>query len=186
MKNNATINLIVGLGNPGKQYYYNRHNIGAIFLDWLHTKLSADPWQKKNKIPALISLTPQGLILAKTTTFMNESGKAIKNLLNYYKISSSQLLVVQDDTDLLWKQYKLNFNRGSAGHKGIESIFSHIKTKKIYRLRIGVRPPNTQKIKAEYLVLQNFSSQEKKEFSKLFSEIFGILQSIIYPPPPGA
>src|SRR3989344_4538649 len=112
------IKLIVGLGNPGKEYEYTRHNAGFLFIDILGNNF-------KNK----------KIILAKTQAFMNESGRAVANLMKSRKIKPENLLVIHDDIDILWGDFKFSFGRSSAGHKGVESVIKTLKTRNFWRLR---------------------------------------------------
>lgn len=105
---------------------------------------------------------------------MNESGSAVKNSLKYFKTSPDELLIIHDDSDILIGEYKLSFERGSGGHKGIESIIKHLKTNKFWRIRIGIRPPSrsgTPRKKAEEFVLKNISPEHKRLLMSVFAAI---------------
>lgn len=174
--------LIVGLGNPGNLYKNTRHNIGQEFVNWLKDKYHASDWYKDNKLLAQISTFENEqaqIILALPTTFMNESGKALKKLKQYYQIPLDNLIIIHDDNDIYLGNFKLSFGRGAAGHKGVESIINYLKTNKFYRLRIGIQPQNTPRQKAENLVLKKFSLKEKEMITNSFENMKKALEDII-------
>ncbi|MFH0988292.1 MAG: aminoacyl-tRNA hydrolase [Parcubacteria group bacterium] len=137
--------LVIGLGNPGKKYQGTRHNAGFIMLDfifdnWLKDEGFSD-WKKDKKFQAEISegtINNEKIILAKPQTFMNESGIAAQALLSYYKTDSTNLIVIQDELDLPFGNYKIQTNISGAGHNGIGSIIQHLGTQNFQRVRIGV------------------------------------------------
>lgn len=149
--------LIVGLGNPGKKYLNNRHNVGHLFVDYLLIK---------ERIKAV-----------KTTCYMNESGKFVKKLVS--KLANSQtrkinnLIIVHDDLDIPLGKFHIQFGVGPQLHNGLESIENHLKTKDFYRIRIGIDARNMEKkVSGEIYTLQNFLSQEKKLLeTKIFPKI---------------
>ncbi len=136
--------LVVGLGNPGKKYEKTRHNIGARLIDELK----------------LLNLA--NVILEKPKTFMNESGKAIKKIIQNSKIKNQNLVVVHDDLDLPLEEIRIVKNRGSAGHKGVESIIKELKTENFIRFRIGIQPQSGKPKNPENFVLQKFNKEEEK------------------------
>lgn len=141
--------LIVGLGNPGKKYEHTRHNVGSMVLD------------------ALKGVELPNAILAKPQTFMNNSGKAIKSLYTKYKIQNTKyIIVVHDDIDIPLGKIKVSFGRGSAGHKGVESIIKELGTKNFTRVRIGIQPVKGKPKNVETFVLKNFTSKELPLLSK--------------------
>lgn len=152
--------LIVGLGNPGRQYRQNRHNVGFMALDHLAARLGVKFTRLEGK--ALVTKADyQGrrLVLAKPQTFMNESGKAVGSLARFYKAPFEQLLVVYDDVDLPLGTLRLRLEGGSAGHRGMASIIERLGTQAFPRLRIGIGRPPGRKEAAAY-VLEDFSTQE--------------------------
>ena len=146
--------LVVGLGNPGSEYKNTRHNIGARI------------------VKELKPLNLEGVVLAEPTTFMNESGKAVKSLLRILRNSvskceeteflSENLIVVHDDLDIPLGEFKIQKNRGSAGHKGVQSIIDALGTKDFNRIRIGICPENGKPADIEKFVLQKFTKDEEK------------------------
>jgi PTH1 family peptidyl-tRNA hydrolase len=170
--------IIVALGNPGEQYKNTRHNAGWIFVDNLIKEAN---WKINKKFNALIH--EEGDILyVKPQTFMNESGQSVQKILNYYGLIpknlglfkkkdedlNEALTVIQDDIDINFGESKIATDSGSAGHRGIESIINHLKTKKFKRLRIGVKNELLRtRIPAEKFVLQPFNQIELEALKKL-------------------
>lgn len=152
--------LIVGLGNPGREYKRNRHNIGFMVLDLLaehfHTSFT------RVSMSALVTDTryrDQRIYLAKPQTFMNKSGTAVRSLVHFYKLPLSRLLVIYDDVDLPFETLRLRPSGGSAGQKGLKSIIQQLGSRDFPRLRIGIgRPPGRMSVSS--FVLQDFSVAE--------------------------
>ncbi len=157
--------LITGLGNPGRQYQYNRHNIGFTVLDNLAEYLGTGFSRMESKaLVAKADHKGEHLILAKPQTFMNLSGQAVSSLQRFYKIPLDRLIVVYDEVDLDFGILRLRPSGGSAGHNGMNSIIDHLGTQEFPRLRIGVgRPPG--RMDAAAYVLQDFSSTEEAELA---------------------
>ena len=163
--------LLVGLGNPDKKYEKNRHNIGRNFIIFLAKEWNSSDWEKNKKCFAEISYINkenEKLILAKPLVFMNNSGKSINQLKKFYSIPLKNIFVAQDDADINLGDFKISYDRGSAGHNGIKSIVDHLKSKAFYRIRIGIRPFSKIRKKAKDFVLKNFTLQENKILEKLF------------------
>lgn len=145
-KTNSTIKLIVGLGNPGAQYEHTRHNIGVDFLYLLADKYKIN-LSSESKFHGI---TGRGMIegnevrLLYPTTFMNESGRAVGAICNFYKIKAQEILVIHDDLDLNPGFMKFKFGGGLAGHNGLKSITANLSNSQdYYRLRIGIgKPPS--------------------------------------------
>lgn len=157
--------LIIGLGNPGREYENTYHNVGHIFID----ALAGGSAFKKEKY--FEYLKKGGRVCAKTSTFMNHSGGAVASAKKYFQVKPGEILVVHDDSDIPLGNFKLSFGRGSAGHGGIESIIKSLRTNKFHRLRIGVRPSREiKRTKASGLVLKKIGAKEKKILGDLFAE----------------
>jgi peptidyl-tRNA hydrolase, PTH1 family len=159
--------LVVGLGNPGPAYAAHRHNIGHVVVDELARRvgirfgaprgLRADVAEGR-----LGPIGPQGrrVVLAKSRTFMNETGGAVAGLLSYFKITPDRLVVVHDELDIDPGQLRSKFGGGDNGHNGLKSIRKSLGTGDFYRVRIGVgRPPGRQD-PADFL-LSSFSSSDR-------------------------
>ncbi len=149
--------IIIGLGNPGEKYNKTRHNIGFEIIDQFKEKNSFPDFKLSKKFHSLIS-EDKKIILAKPQTFMNKSGQAVKALIGFYK--TKDLIIIHDDIDLLEGKIKVSKDRGSAGHKGIESIIKEI-GKNFIRLRIGIQPEKGKPKNPERFVLQRFNKKTK-------------------------
>lgn len=173
--------LIVGLGNPGKLYEKNRHNVGFTTLDLF---LGNVKWQENKKFKALTYESGE-ILYVKPQTFMNNSGEAVQAIMSYYGLIpktlgifnkkncdlSEFLTVIQDDIDIEFGKYKIVTDSRSGGHNGIESIIKHLQTKKFKRIKIGVKNDLLRtRIPAEKFVLQNFNFEEKEEINKILNE----------------
>lgn len=153
--------LIVGLGNPGPKYVANRHNVGFQCLDRLAAAhgLSFDKRQKKTRV-ALGVICGRRVVLAQPQTFMNDSGRSVVPLAQFYQIPPGRLLVIYDDLDLPLETLRMRPEGGSGGHKGMRSIIEQLGDQSFARLRLGIGRPPGQMDPAAY-VLQDFSADEK-------------------------
>ena len=160
--------LIVGLGNPGKEYERTRHNVGFFVLEVLHEKLKEErmnAWELSKKFNATIAgctVNNDKIILAKPMTFMNDSGLSVQLLMHFYKMNAADLIVVHDDKDIPLGTFKIQTDRGAAGHNGVLSIIEHIGSQAFTRIRIGIAPVNPKKMKdVSTFVLGKFGLFEK-------------------------
>lgn len=153
--------LIVGLGNPGREYAANRHNVGFRCVEHLAVAhgMAFNKRQKRARV-ALGAIGEWRVILAQPQTFMNESGRAVAPLARFYRVPLEHLLVVYDDLDLPPGTVRLRPEGGSGGHKGIRSITEHLGSQEFVRLRIGIGRPPGRMDPAAY-VLQDFSAEEE-------------------------
>jgi PTH1 family peptidyl-tRNA hydrolase len=154
--------LIVGLGNPGRQYQDNRHNVGFMVLDALAEKLDTSFRKvKMNALMTAVRYQDDRLILIKPQTFMNLSGQAVRSFIRFYKLPLENVMVVYDDVDLPFETLRIKPDGGDAGQRGLRSIIDVLGTKSFPRLRVGIgRPPGRMEV-SDY-VLQSFSSNEKQ------------------------
>jgi len=153
------LKLIVGLGNPGEKYTNTRHNIGFIAIDKFHKKKFSDiSWQQKYNA---YFIKTKDLLLLKPLTYMNNSGKALINFVNFYKILIEDILIVFDDMDLEFGKIRFRKKGSSGGHRGVASIINSLKTENIQRIKIGIGRPSLSQDPANY-VLQKFSKKEEK------------------------
>ena len=162
----AEIFLIVGLGNPGREYRETRHNIGFLLMDRLAVNLNARFTRLQSK--ALVASTTyqeRKIILAKPQTFMNLSGKSVQGLIHFYKLPFTNILIAHDDLDLPPGIIRIRPDGGSAGQKGMTSILERLGTDEFPRLRLGVGRPPGQMQPPDY-VLQEFSNGERTLISE--------------------
>lgn len=158
--------LIVGLGNPGPEYDRTRHNIGFLALDRLREAFSAPEFQPEAKFFAeTASFVHDGnkVILAKPTTFMNESGRAVRAILDYYKLDASSLIVIHDDLDIAPGTLRTTDSSRAAGHNGVQDIIDALGTQDFYRIRLGIgRPVEVEGVcmPSHDYVLGRFSAEE--------------------------
>jgi PTH1 family peptidyl-tRNA hydrolase len=134
------LSLIVGLGNPGRQYVKTRHNAGFMVVEKLAQEWRAG-WTAEKKFRARVARTERGeqkLLLCQPETFMNSSGEAVGPLCEFYQVPPEKLLVLVDDADLPFGQIRLRQRGSSGGHHGLESILQHLGTQDFPRLRIGI------------------------------------------------
>lgn len=157
--------LIVGLGNPGQKYEKTRHNIGFWAADEIAAAFGFSAFVLQSKFNAQISkseIAGKKVILAKPQTFMNLSGGAVKKIIKNLKLEIRNLIVIHDDLDLPLGKIKISISRGSAGHKGVESIIKELGTKGFVRLRLGICPETEKPENPEGFVLQKFTKDEEK------------------------
>ena len=170
--------LLVGLGNPGSNYTNTRHNIGFKIIDAinLHFKLS----KQKPKFKGLLTtgnIETKKIYAIKPLTFMNNSGTAIKELIDYFKIDAKDVFVFHDDLDIDFGKIKAKFGGSSAGHNGIESIDKFI-GKDYSRVRIGIGKPKTQADVSDH-VLKDFDEDEMIELEKITNNIINSISILI-------
>lgn len=164
---NSSTFLVVGLGNPGREYRNSRHNVGFMLLDRLAERLGCTFSRVESRaLVAKGDYLENRLILVKPQTYMNLSGQAASSLLRFYKIPLEQLLVIYDEVDLPLGILRLRPGGGSAGHKGMQSIMDKLGTQEFPRLRIGINRPPGRKEAADY-VLQDFSKDEAQLLPEL-------------------
>lgn len=164
--------LVVGLGNPGPGYAGNRHNVGSMVVSQLAARASAT--FKRHKTNAQVAegrLVAGGtrFVFAKPLSFMNLSGGPVSQLLRFYSLDASRLIVVHDELDIPFDTVKLKVGGGHGGHNGIRDIASAIGTPEFARVRVGIgRPPGRQD--AADFVLRDFSGTERQALPSLISD----------------
>lgn len=136
--------LIVGLGNPGEQYAKTRHNVGTMVVDSL-AKRQAITLDRTDRVLADVGRHDE-VILARPTTFMNNSGQAVAALLGWFKIDASNLMIIHDDLDLPLGEVQIKLGGGTAGHNGVASVAYHLGTPEFWRVRIGIGPQQPELI----------------------------------------
>ncbi|MFH0805420.1 MAG: aminoacyl-tRNA hydrolase [Patescibacteria group bacterium] len=175
--------LIIGLGNPGKKYEKTRHNLGFLVINELAEKMEMNNWKIKMQFNANIAqgnFKNEKIILAKPQTFMNNSGMAIKSIVDYYKIPNENIFIIHDDIDLLLGEIKVQKNRSSAGHKGVQSIINALGTKDFIRVRLGIKSIDQKTIiDTEKFVLQKFSKDEEKIVQEIIIRAAGLITAAL-------
>ena len=161
------IKLIVGLGNPGRQYEKTRHNAGFLFLDDLASELGC-AWVNESRFDGMLSeygAASGKVLLLKPGTFMNRSGQSVGKVARYYKFSPEEILVVHDELDFDVGVVRLKKDGGHAGHNGLRDIIAHLGSKEFYRLRIGIGRPFEGVGVADFVL----SSPSKNEWESMRS-----------------
>ncbi len=161
------IKLIVGLGNPGRQYEKTRHNAGFLFLDRLVFESGCD-WVSESRFDGLLAevgVAGGKVMLLKPSTFMNRSGQAVGKVARYYKLAPEEILVVHDELDFDVGVVRLKKDGGHAGHNGLRDIIAHLGSKEFYRLRIGIGRPPVGKVVADFVL----SGPSKVEWELMLS-----------------
>ncbi|MBI1854927.1 MAG: aminoacyl-tRNA hydrolase [Chloroflexi bacterium] len=157
--------LLIGLGNPGREYKDNRHNFGFMLIDRIAVRLNARGMKLQSKaIVTNATYEERKLILAKPQTYMNLSGHSVQGLAHFYKLPLENLLVAHDDLDLPFGTIRLRPGGGPGGQKGVASAIERLGTKDFARLRLGIGRPPGRMDPAAY-VLQDFSRDEMKILS---------------------
>ncbi len=188
--------VIVGLGNPGEEYQGTRHNTGRMALEHFASQMKFGDWRedKKSKAhiasgmlgPAAAGRGKTAVVLVAPDTFMNKSGAAVMKFVKSQK-AAERMVVIYDDLDLPIGGLKLSFNRGSGGHRGVESIMRAVKTKKFTRVRVGVSPetpggklkkPQGEKEVVSF-ILSKFKPAELVELKKVFKKVADALEATV-------
>ncbi len=159
--------LIVGLGNPGKEYENTRHNIGFMLIDNYAKSNNIEFSEKFNGLYAKVYYHNEYYILLKPLSFMNLSGTVVKKYVDYYKIDYKDILIIQDDLDMPVGKIKLKFKGSSGGHNGIKNIINNLNTEYFNRFKVGIG--KNIDINTKDYVLGKFSVEEKDKLDKIFS-----------------
>ena len=162
-----TTYLLIGLGNPGREYRDNRHNVGFMLIDRLAVRLDAHGMKVQSKaIVTTASYQERRLILAKPQTYMNLSGNSAQGLLNFYKLPMENMLIAHDDLDIPFGTLRIRPKGGPGGQGGMASTIEKLGTNGFARLRIGIGRPPGRMDPAAY-VLQDFSRDEMRVLSEI-------------------
>ncbi len=173
--------LIVGLGNPGEKYENTRHNVGFVVLDKLAGSVEGNKYQLSSKFHAEILQTNE-FILAKPFTFMNESGKAVAAIKNFYKIENQDIYVVHDDLDIPLGKYKIMFGKGPQIHRGLLSIEEKLGTDQFWNVRVGIENREVRGNKGVPGVvysLEEFDAQESESLKRVVEQVSRELEGVI-------
>lgn len=171
------IKLIVGLGNIGREYAKTRHNVGFMFVDFLHSQFGSSAFSDQTKFKAMtseIQVAEQKILLAKPTTMMNSSGESVALLKAYFKLNNDEILIVHDDMDIRLGEYKIQLGKGPKVHNGLSSIDQMLSSPEYYRLRIGIENREilgNKGMPGRAYALSNFSEQEEEIIKTLFAKL---------------
>ena len=170
---------VIGLGNPGERYASTRHNVGVMVIERLLERAGGS--MKRHKSGCLVAevrLSDSPAVVGRTTSFMNESGRPIRELTNWYKVPPEMLIVVHDEIDIPFETMRVKVEGGTAGHNGLKSIVSHLGTNEFIRLRVGVGRPRGEKAAAGH-VLNEFSGAERKVLSDFIDQAAEAVERIV-------
>jgi PTH1 family peptidyl-tRNA hydrolase len=164
--------LVVGLGNPGREYASHRHNVGFMAVDEIADRLRADAFREKfSGVHARASAGDEQAILLKPMTYMNESGRSVQPALAFFKVQPAQLIVIHDELDLPFGEVRLKFGGGHAGHNGLRSIMSSVGTGDFGRIRVGIgRPPAGFRGEVADYVLASFDAVERASLPDILKQ----------------
>ena len=180
--------IIAGLGNPGEEYVNTRHNAGRIVLENIADKQGIDGWKKDKVLNSSVAkgeICGEKVLFLAPETFMNKSGTALRSLITSEK-KAEKLIVIHDDLDLPLGTFRIVFDRGAGGHKGVESIIRNIKTERFTRIRVGISPttpsgklkkPTGEKVLD--FIIGPFKKNELDEIKKSAKKINEALELIV-------
>lgn len=174
-RNDGSRKLIVGLGNPGKEYQMTRHNVGFLVLNAL---ADGATWSMKKTFKgemAEVIINGQKTLLFKPATFMNLSGQAVQAAMQFYKIPLGNVLVAHDDADLPFGEVRVQTGRGSAGHNGVKSVMECLGSADFVRVRVGIGRAANGNIPLDEFVLGRWSDEEKNKLDDIMT---GVVSSI--------
>jgi PTH1 family peptidyl-tRNA hydrolase len=171
--------VVLGLGNPGEDYARTRHNAGVMVIAELLERTGSK--LKSHKSGCLIAETNvagEKVVLARSTSYMNESGRPLGQLMRFYKIGPEMLVVVHDEIDIPFGEVRVKTEGGTAGHNGLKSVANHLGTKEFIRVRIGANRPRGQKQAADH-VLSEFSAAERKELPEIIGRAADAVEAVV-------
>ena len=171
--------LVVGLGNPGPTYAGNRHNVGAMVLDVLGARGGVRfTSHKAGAAVAQTRLDGQQVVLAKPSSYMNESGGPVAGLVRFFKADVEHLVVVHDDLDLPYEELRLKRGGGEGGHNGLRSITASLGSKEYVRVRVGIGRPPGRMDPADY-VLRDFAAGQRTELALLLEHAADAVELVL-------
>jgi peptidyl-tRNA hydrolase, PTH1 family len=171
--------IIVGLGNPGARYENTRHNVGVKVLELLLERAGASLKRHKSGcLAAEVEISGERCVLARSMSFMNETGGPVGKLVRWYKADPDHVVVVHDEIDIPFGEVRVKFGGGTAGHNGLRSLASHLGTNEFIRVRVGVSRPQGRRDAAGH-VLDEFSRGEQRELSEIVERAADAVESIV-------
>ena len=169
--------LVVGLGNPDKEYDNTRHNVGFMLLDYIFDSSNFVVNKKMNAMEYITNINGEKVIIIKPTTYMNLSGDAVNKYVNFYKLDVSDIVVIQDDLDMPLGRIKLICNHGDGGHNGIKDIVLKLASRNFLRVKIGIGKSNL--VETKDYVLGKFRSEDKDILNGVFLRLRDIINDYI-------
>ncbi len=172
--------LIIGLGNPGKEYERTRHNVGFLTLDWL-AKEWHTTFQEKTKFNAeiaTVTVADEQVWLIKPATFYNLTGEAVRKIRDFYRLTNKDVLVIHDDMALPFGTLRSRMGGSSAGNNGVKSLNEHLNDD-YARIRIGIWSEHREKIEAIDFVLSNLSRKEKEGLLAMYPEVMALATAFV-------
>ncbi len=162
--------IIVGLGNPGEKFKNTRHNVGFMEVDFFAKEKDFPDFELSKKYNALVS-EKEEIILVKPQTFMNDSGKSVKSLIQNSKFEiRNSVIVVHDDIDLPLGKLKISKDSGAGGHKGVNSIIENLGTKDFIRFKVGICPQKGKPNSVETFVIKKFTKEEQEIINEVIAK----------------
>lgn len=172
--------LIVFLGNPGKQYAWNRHNIGFIAGDLIADRHGISVSKKEfSSLTGKSAINDEQLLFLFPQTYMNKSGEAVVQAMQFYKLTLEDLIVVHDELELSFGDIRIKKGGGHKGHNGIRSIAAQSGSPDFYRIRFGIGRPENSNVKVADYVLSDFSTQEKERLEELCEKVYNLIIEIL-------
>lgn len=185
--------LIIGLGNPGKEFANTRHNVGFLIADAIISSFQFPVFKIDKKTKTELSKGEIGgkrAIITKPLTFMNNSGQTVRALLNFYKLTPADIIIIHDDKDIPLGKIRIQKGRGSAGHKGVNSIIEQLGTKDFWRVRVGISPsPIKERDEGEVssrpitdtanFVLNKFTKEEQKILKDVIKNVVTEIEKLV-------
>lgn len=171
--------LVVGLGNPGKQYEDTRHNLGFLAVDALARKVGADAFREKfSGEYAKARVAGEDAVLLKPMTYMNLSGQSVQPAAAFFKVEPSTIIVVHDELDVLYGELRLKKGGGHAGHNGLRSLIERLGTADFIRVRVGIgRPPPEFRDTASY-VLGRLDALERAQLGDVCDKAVAMIEDL--------
>ncbi len=176
--------LVAGLGNPGREYERNRHNVGFLVADLLAGRTGSRFGRHRRAVADVAEarfgagVDAPAVVLVKPMTYMNLSGGPVVAMANFYKIPAERIIAVHDELDLPYAVLRAKFGGGEGGHNGLRSMSQSLSTKDYHRVRFGIGRPSGRQDPADY-VLSDFTAAERKELEFLVDRSADIVESII-------
>lgn len=169
--------LVVGLGNPGDRYAKTRHNAGAMVVELLADRLGST--LKSHRSGCLIAegnISGERIVVARPATYMNESGRPVRQLAGFYKIPVERTIVVHDELDIPFGEIRIKPGGGTAGHNGLKSVANHLSSKEFLRVRVGIGRPRGEAVEH---VLDRFSGAERSELPAILERAADAVERIL-------